>query len=301
MSITRRLKKGLKDPALFVLYLNSKKLLNWMSDEAFIKLLYKCRFGCDLNLDNPRTFNEKIQFLKLKGFKDEYTDLVDKISVRKIVSERIGEKYLVPIVGGPWNSTSDINISLLPEQFVFKCNHDCGSVIVCRDKNTFDFDNAFKKLDKCIKRNYYEQSRERPYKSIKPRIFAEQFISNKDENELVVYKFFNFNGKPRIIQTIQGDKTEKETIDYFDTEWKLLDLRQNFPNSKVPKSKPIHLDEMIQLSEKLSYGFPFIRVDFYDTADGVKFSEFTLYTDAGIEKFHPEKWDTILGEWIKLG
>ena len=300
MKLINRFKKGLLDPCLFVKYLNSKSLLKWMSDEQFVRLLYRSRFGHKLNLVNPKNFNEKIQWLKIYGYKDEYTQLVDKIAARDVIREKIGDEYLIPLVGGPWSSTSEIDISLLPNQFVLKCNHDCGSVIVCKDKNSFDFTKAFSKLDSCLSRNYYEQSRERPYKNIVPKVFAEKFMYNPNEDDLVVYKIFNFNGEPKIIQNIQGDKTENETIDYFDIEWRLLDLRQNFPNSQIPKNKPETLDKMLELAKVLSEGFPFLRTDFYNVMGQIYFSEFTLYTDAGIEEFSPKTWDTILGDWVDL-
>ena len=278
----------------------SRNMLNWMSDEAFLKRKFKLRMGYELDLDNPKTFNEKLQWLKLHDRNPLYTKLVDKYEVRKYIAEKIGEEYLIPLVGGPWNSPEEIDFDLLPDQFVLKCTHDCGSVMVCRDKSKFDIENAKNRLGKHLKRNYSLSCREWPYKGVVPRIIAEKYMEDPSAENLNVYKIFCFNGEPKIFQTIQNDKTPQETIDYFDTEWSLLTLRQNFQNSPVPLKKPATLGKMLELAAKLSSGHAFIRTDLYEINGEVYFSELTFYSDAGFASFEPSDWDDTLGSWIKL-
>lgn len=188
----------------------------------------------------------------------------------------------------------------MPNQFVLKCTHDSGGLVICKDKSKIDWDSVKKKLNASMKHNYYYSLREWPYKHVKPRILAERYMQNKQDEHLSVFKIFCFSGEPAIIQTIQNDKTDYESIDYFDTAWELLDLRQNFPNSEVPVAKPQTLEKMIELARMLSQGFPFIRTDFYEINGEVFFSEFTFYSDGGMAAFHPSKWDLELGKKIIL-
>ena len=164
----------------------------------------------------------------------------------------------------------------------------------------FDFDKAKRELENRIRINYYDHAREWPYKNVKPVIFVEPYVQDGNNDNLPVYKFLCFDGRPRIIQTIQNDKTSNETIDYFDLEWNLLDLRQNYENSAMPLEKPRLLDQMIKVVNTLCKDYPFIRIDLYQVNDSVKFSEFTLFSDAGFERFRPDSWDRILGDWITL-
>ena len=254
--------------------------------------------GKKLNLDNPQTFNEKLQWLKLNDRKPQYTLMVDKYAVKDYVKNKIGEEYIIPTYG-VWNNFDEINFEKLPDNFVLKCNHDSGSVIVCKSKKLLDIKKARKKMNRALKRNYYKAYREWPYKNIKPKIFAEKFLEDGN-NCLMVYKFLCFNGEAKIIQVIQNDKTADECINYYDTNWQLLSLKQNYPNATNDIKPPQKLQQMIKLSNKLSKGFPFLRVDWYETFGVVKFSEFTFYSDAGFAKFEPEEWDLKLGEMIKL-
>ncbi len=273
-----------------------------MSDKLYLKFVYKITFGKKLDLENPQTFNEKLNWLKLYNRNPIYTKLVDKYDVKEYVSNTIGEKYVVPTLG-VWDNVDDIDFQSLPEQFVIKCTHDSGSTVVCRDKKNLDVEALKKKLKKRIKKNMFWWAREWPYKNVKPRIMAEIFMKDGNqqyEGNLTVYKIFCFNGIPKIIQNIQNDKTAEETIDYFDTNWNLLGLRQNFPNSKHPLSNPQTLDEMLVLAETLTKGHPFLRADFYEVNGEIYFSELTFYSDAGMTSFEPEEWDYKLGELIQL-
>lgn len=287
------------DKSMRTLFWNSKGLYNHLNDEKYLRKLFEARIGKKLDLNAPKTFNEKLQWLKLYDRKPEYATMVDKFEVKRYVSSRIGEEYIIPTLG-VWEKYEDIEFESLPKQFVLKCTHDSGGVVICRDKNRFDYLKAKEMLDKHIKRDYYMVWREWPYKNVKPRIIAEQFMKDGENNFLPVYKFMCFHGEPRIIQTIQNDKQPNESIDYFDTEWNLLELRQNYPNSDQPLPKPEKLEKMCQLAKELSKDHAFLRVDFYVINGMIKFSEFTFYSDAGFSNFIPESWDNVLGDWIDL-
>lgn len=281
----------------------SKGLYNRWSDERFIKKKWKLLMGYDLDLVHPHTFNEKLQYLKLNDRNQIYTTMVDKYAVKEYVSNIIGEEYIVPTYG-VWESFDKIDFDSLPNQFVLKCTHDSGGVVICRNKALFDKREAKRRLNKCLKRNYYWVGREWPYKKVKPVIFAEQYIedqeSSKTSRNLNVYKIFTINGKPILIQTIQNDKQPNETIDYFDCEWNLLQMKQNFPNNDNPLPKPKTLETMLILAEKLAKGFVNLRVDFYEANGQVYFSEFTFFSDSGFARFDPPEWDLKLGEMIDL-
>ena len=250
-------------------------------------------------MKNPQTFNEKLQWLKLYNRKPEFTEMVDKYAVRKLVSEKIGKEYLIPLLD-VWNSAEDINFDNLPHQFVLKCNHDSGSVIICKDKDTLDKESVRSKLKQKLSRDMFYWSREWPYKNIEKKIICEKYMQDHTSEVLNVYKIMNFNNGEQIIQVIQNDKTSDESIDYFDTQWNKLNLKQNFPNSQYSLSKPKTLDEMLSLAKKLSEGFPFLRTDFYEINGKVYFSEFTFFSDAGIVEFTPSSWDFELGKRINI-
>lgn len=278
-----------------------KKLFRFVSrilpDKAFLSLKYRLKFGEPMPWKNPVTFNQKIQWLKLYDRKPEYSLMVDKYEAKKLVAGKIGEEYVIPTLG-VWDSFDDIDFSKLPEKFVLKCTHDCGSVVICKDKEKFDIEAARKKLSKAMKRNYYYGEREWPYKNVPARIICEEYIKDNNYEFLPVYKFFCFNGEAKIVQTIQNDKQPNETIDYFDRDWQLLNMRQNYPNSDRPIPEPENLKEMIAIADSLSKGFSFIRVDLYVVNGKIYFSEYTFYSDAGFARFEPSAWDKKLGGWI---
>ena len=282
-------------------------------NESYLCRMWHYRMGYKLDLENPRTFNEKLQWLKLHDRKPIYTTMVDKYVVKSYVAELIGEKYIIPTLG-IWNHFDEINFDSLPKQFVLKCTHDSGGIVIIKDKANFDKKAAKNKLEKSLKRNYFWHEREWPYKDVKPRILAEKYMEDvrttssdsllssslSSEHMLNVYKIFNFMGQPELIQVIQDDKTRHETIDYFDTNWNLFDLRQNFPNSTVHLKRPEQLEKMLTLAKQLSAEHAFLRTDFYEINGDVFFSEFTFFSDSGFAAFEPEKWDKTLGDLIIL-
>ncbi|SDW69880.1 TupA-like ATPgrasp [Kandleria vitulina] len=282
------------------LYLLCREPLSRLLPDAFyLKCKYYMYFGKRLDLRQPKTFNQKMQWLKLNNRKPVFTKMADKIDAKEYVGQAIGYEYVVPMIA-EWKKFEEIDFETLPNQFVLKTTHGCGGMVICKDKKTLDYSKARDILVKSAKGNYFYNGREWPYKNIVPRIFAEEFMQNKEDEVLNVFKIFNFSGKPFLIQVIQDDKTDHETIDYFDTNWKKLDLYQTFPNSKNSVEKPETLDLMLSLAEKLSAGFPFLRTDFYEVNGKVFFSEFTFYSDDGFAPFHPSSWDEKLGEKIDL-
>lgn len=265
----------------------------------FLRIHYRVSIGKRLNFTDPQTFNEKMQWLKLYYHDPVFTIMVDKYEVKDYVSRKIGENYVIPSLG-VYDSFEDINFDELPNQFVLKCTHDSGGIAICKDKSRFDYSKARERLSRSLSRNYYYLGREWPYKNVKPRILVEEYMENKNRSNLDVYKILTFNGIPRIVQTIQNDKTPLESIDYFDSDWNKLDMRQDYPNSTNPLEKPTCLDEMLQLAAILGKGIPFLRVDLYEIDGKVYFSEFTFYSDCGFAPFTPSDWDNTLGSWIQL-
>ena len=270
---------------------------SWLPDKYYIKTKYKQKMHKELDLNNPKTFNEKLQWLKLFNRKPEYTIMVDKYAVKQYVREKIGDEHIIPLIG-VWDSITEIDFDMLPNQFVLKCTHD-GGVFVCKDKKILDIEKAKTWLNYHLKRKYYKWCREWPYKNVKPRIIAEKYIQDDEKPELRVYKLFCFNGVPALIQMITGDKTKDEYINYYDTEWNLLNIKQNFPNGPIDE-KPLCLKELLNLSSIISDNIPFVRTDFYIVNGNILFSEYTFFSDAGFERFHPDDWDYKLGALLRL-
>lgn len=280
--------------------LDRRNVLRILPDKTYLKILYRLKLNKRLDLKNPANFNEKLQWLKLYDRNPLYTRMVDKNLVKEYVANLIGENYIIPTLG-VWNSFDEINFDFLPNQFVLKCTHDSGGLVICRDKRNFDFESAKKKIEQCLKKNYYWRGREWPYKNIVPRIVAEKYMQDGDSEVLPVYKFLCFGGKATIVQTIQNDKTPNETIDYFDREWNLLELRQNYPNSPNPLKKPDKFEKMLEIADYLAKERKsFIRVDLFFINGNIYFSEFTFFSDSGTANFYPNSWDEYLGNMINL-
>ena len=257
--------------------------------------------GKELNLSDPKTYNEKLQWLKIHDRRPEYTTYVDKYKVRDYIAKTIGEEYLVPLLG-VWDNAEDIQFESLPNQFVLKCNHDSGSVIICKDKSKFDINEAKKKLSKCLKKNLYDWCREWPYKNVKPCIIAERYMEDQSTAELRDYKFFCFNGEVKALFVARDRQTpnEETKFDFFDADYNHLDFTNGHPNAKQVPEKPSQFELMKQLAEKLSVGIPHVRVDFYECNGKIYFGEMTFFHWSGMVPFNPEKWDRTFGDWIKL-
>lgn len=268
-------------------------------DKAYLYLDYYQALGKTLHLKHPRTFNEKMQWLKIYNRNPIYATMADKGAVKKYIANILGEQYIIPTYG-IWTKAEDIDFDILPQKFVLKTTHDSSGIIICRDKSLLNRKETIEVLNKRLSRNYFYRHREWAYCNVPPRIIAEEYMEDHDNKSLLVYKVFNFNGQPRIIQVVQNDKTPEETIDYFDVNWNRLKFHQNYPNSKTIPKRPAQLSEILTFAQKLNMGLPFLRTDFYIINNRVYFSEFTFYSDAGLANFEPEFWDLELGRWINL-
>lgn len=272
-------------------------------DALWLKMLYHSRMHRKLNLKHPELFTEKLNWLKLHDRNPKYSRLVDKYEVKQYIRETIGDEYVIPAYG-VWGHFDDIDFDSLPDQFVLKCTHDSGRVFICRDKATFNKEMAKDVLEKSLQHNFYWWTREWPYKAVKPRIIAEKLIYEKDRpsSDLVDYKFYCFNGIVEYCQVIK-DRTTAETIDFFDRNWVHQDFCGLNPNacpSDKPISKPVCLEHMIEVAEKLSHNIPFVRIDLYEIDSCVKFGEITFYPMSGFGCFTPTEYDRILGDKIPL-
>ena len=276
-----------------------KRALRILPDGVYLRLRYLIAFRKPLHLKNPRTFNEKLQWLKLYDRNPEYTRMVDKFEAKKYVAERIGEEYIVPTLG-VWDRFEEIDFDALPDQFVLKCTHDSGGLVICKDKKSLDLDAARRKITSCLKENYYWDYREWPYKNVKPRIIAEPYLRDDETGELWDYKFYTFGGEVKALLIISGRDTPDASGDYFDAEFHHLDMQWGYKNAKTLPAPPKSMEEMIRLAQLLSKSTPELRVDFYEINGKPFFGEMTFFDGGGFEKIVPEKWDRIFGDWVTL-
>lgn len=275
------------------------RLFRIIPDSLYLKIIFYKNIRRTLDLKNPRTFNEKLQWLKINDRNSEYTRLVDKYEVRNYIKEKIGERYLVPLIG-VWNDASEIDFEKLPKQFVLKCNHDSKSVVICKDKSKVDVQGIVKKLNSNLKQNAYYYGREWPYKNVKPRIIAEKYLEDQSNQSLIDYKVLCFNGKARLIQVHSNRGSENYTQDFYDLEWENMGISQGIKLTETPMEKPNFLDEMIHLSEILAKNIIHVRVDWYFVNGQLYFGEMTFYDGSGFVPFLDEKDDILLGDMIDL-
>lgn len=272
------------------------------SDEDYLRIAYKAYVGRDLNIDEPKTFNEKLQWLKLYNRRPEYTVMVDKFLVRDYIAEKIGHEYLIPLLG-VWDNPYEIDFSKLPDQFVLKCNHNSGlGMCICKNKEKLDKKTVIKKLQAGLRQDYFEFSREWPYKNVPRKIIAEKYMEDHDQiNGLLDYKFMCFNGVVKCIFTC-SDRFSKDglKVTFYDTEWNIMPFTRHYPRQNTPEKKPKSFEKMVELAEKLAAGIPFVRIDFYEICGRIYFGEITFFPGSGFEEFSPEEWDKRLGSWIKL-
>lgn len=295
------LKTIIKNPALLFLTLGHREWFNWLEDEMYLKIAYWARMHKRLNLTNPKTFSEKLQWIKLYDRNPLYTQLVDKYEVKPFVEEKIGIEYIIPTLG-IWDNFDDIDFSKLPNQFVLKCTHDSGGLIICKNKEILDIPTTRKIINSCLKHSFFWGMREWPYKDVKPRIIAEKYMEDTQTNELRDYKFFCFDGevKALFIATERQKEGSETKFDFFDAEFNHLPFTNGHPNASTLPEKPKCFNEMIVLASKLSKGIPHVRVDFYEVDGKVYFGEMTFFHWSGMTPFEPEEWDYKFGNWIKL-
>lgn len=272
--------------------------------KLYLKLLFKLKMGYKLDLNDPQTFNEKLQWLKLYANKSEYTNMVDKALAKEYVRPLIGAKYVVPTIG-VWGKPEDIDFEKLPNQFVLKTTDGGGSegVIICKDKSLMSKDVIISKMYKALKQNIYGMLREQPYKNIKKRILAEQYLSDCDNSvngDLNDYKFYCFDGKVTFCEVITGRRTKKQ-IDFFDLNWNHQEFTfDGYDFADVRPLKPDCFDEMVEVASKLCKDKPYSRIDLYVVGGKVYFGEITFFPASGFRGFHPNIWNKRLGDMITL-
>ncbi len=274
------------------------KILKIVPDKIFLKIKYRLKTGRKLNLKNPQTYNEKLQWLKLYDRKDIYTTLVDKYEVKDYISKIIGDEYIIPTLG-VYDNFDDIDFDSLPNEFVIKCTHDSGGLVIVKDKNNFDKEAARKKINASLKNNYYLYHREWPYKNVSPRIIVEKMLECDTNGQLPDYKFFCFDGKVRNM-FVAVDRPNATKFNFYDSEFNKLNVSQHYPNFDYELEKPSNFEKMIELCEKISRNLKHVRVDLYNINGKIYFGEITFYHFGGFEKFSPENFDYEMGKFIDL-
>lgn len=269
--------------------------------EISIRLRFMRKMRRMLDLNNPRTFNEKLQWLKIHDHNPRYPSLIDKQEVKSYIEDKLGKEYVIPTLK-VYETPDEINWDELPDRFVLKCTHDSGGVVVCRDKANFDKSNAMKRLWRHHRRNYYKHSKEWPYKMVRPRVIAEQYMEDRQGcGELRDFKFFCFDGEPKMLFVASDRQSKEETkFDFFDMDFNHLDITNGHPNATSEIEKPATFEQMKIIAAKLSEGFPHVRVDLYDIDGRIYFGELTFYHYSGMVPFKPAVWDETMGSWIKL-
>lgn len=299
MSIKKIIKIFVKEHRELVC--KSITFLRFIPDEFYLRIIYRIKIGKKLRLDNPQTFNEKLQWLKLNDRQPVYTTMVDKYEVKKYVADKIGEKYIIPTIG-VWDHFEDIDFDLLPDRFVLKCTHDSGGLILCEDKSALDLKKAKRKIVRSLHNNYYYIFREWPYKNVRPRIIAEEYMTDGSNIVPEDYKVYCFNGEPKYIVVFHNrfcnEKGLSETV--YDTDWipQGFSMSVHFAVSNIIEDKPECLEELLNICRILCQEIPQVRIDFYIIKQKIFFGEITLYTASGLQKMIPEEMDVVIGKML---
>ena len=299
LHMNNRIIDCLKNPRRIGLGLTTR-FFKWLPDKMYLELLYFFKLGKKLNLKDPKTFTAKLQWLKLYNRHPEYTKMVDKYEVKNYVSEILGKDYIIPTLG-VWEKFSDINFDELPSKFVLKTTHGGGSVgvVICKDKALLNMDNAKKNIEESFKLDIYKMFREWPYKNVPKRIIAEQYMQD-DSGELRDYKFYCFNGEPKVMLLASNRFTE-HNFTYFDMDFHKLPIssRDGKISSEVLE-KPENFDEMKLVAKKLSQGLPHVRVDLYSCNHRIYFGELTFFDGSGYDDMESDEWNLRFGSWLNL-
>ena len=257
--------------------------------------------GYPLDLENPKTFSEKLQWLKVNYRDPIQTVMVDKYEAKNFIAQRVGEQYIIRTLA-VWDSVEDIDFDALPNQFVLKCTHDSGGIVICKDKSSFDREAAKAKLSTSLQRDYSRIAREWPYKDVPRRIIAEEYLSELGSNEILDYKMYCFHGKPKLT-VVCSDRFSKTgtRMNFYDIDWKPMGIHfGHYPPLSTEFPKPATYEEMKRLTAELSKDCPFLRVDFYEIKGRLYIGELTFFPGAGLEQFCPMTKDYELGEWLHL-
>lgn len=295
-----KIKKAIKHPSKVGLRLLDKTAFLF-PDKLFLELKFRLRMHRSLNLENPQGYSDKLQWLKLYYRKPEFTNMVDKVAAKDYVANIIGKEYIIPTIG-VYKSVEEINWDELPDQFVLKCTHDSGGIVVCSDKSKLDIEAAKRKLEHGLKTDYYNQFREWPYKNVPRRLICEEYMVDESGFELKDYKFFCFDGEPKalFIASDRQVKGEETKFDFYDIDFNHLPFRNGHPNATHAIAKPAGFDKMVDIARKLSKGLPHARIDLYDVNGKIYFGEITFFHWSGMMPFEPEEWDYKFGEWLTL-
>lgn len=280
-------------------YLARNYDFRWIPDVWYLKWCYKGNTGRILNLDEPKRFSEKLQWLKLYDRNPMYHTMVDKEAAKEWAARIIGSEHIISTLG-VWERFDDIDFSSMPDEFVLKCTHDSHSVIICHEKGAFDWEAAKSSLEKAMKRKYHFEGRQWPYKNVTPRILAEQYVINDATGDLRDYKFFTFNGEPKVMYVATGRGTNETYADFFDMDYRHLDIAIDHKCAPVCPKKPDTFEEMKKAAALLARGTYQVRVDFYEVNGQFYFGEMTFFHCSGFITFTPDSWDEKLGSWIQL-
>lgn len=304
MSLIKKIKKFLGNKKARFRYLTQKGIYNNLTDAEYLKKAFNIYMGYELDLENPLTFNEKLQWLKLYDRMLEYTIMADKYKVREYIAEKLGEEYLIPLLG-VWESPDDINFETLPKQFVLKCNHNSGKgMYICRDKTKLDIAQVKRNLQSGLDEDYYlTGGREWPYKNIERRVICEQYMNDGESNVLNDYKILCFNGEPKIIEVHKNRFTENHTQNYYDIDWNLIMMSQarefvGMASDNI--EKPKCLEQMIEFSKILAKDICHVRCDWYEIKGRLYFGEITFFQGSGFCAFDDIADDKMLGDYINL-
>ncbi|MDD3944760.1 MAG: ATP-grasp fold amidoligase family protein [Bacteroidales bacterium] len=269
--------------------------------KKYLELIFRYKMGYDLNLKNPRSFSEKLQWLKLYNRNPDYTHMVDKVAAKEYVAGKIGADYIIPTIA-VYDNANQIEWNKLPEQFVLKCTHDSANIVICTDKSTLNRNEAIKQLNKGLKHSFYSCTKEWPYKNVPRKIICEKYMVDESNYELKDYKWFCFNGDPKALYVAsdRNNKEEETKFDFFDADFNHLPIINGHPNSTKQILKPKSFEAMKIIASQLSQGIPHVRVDLYDINGNIYFGELTFFHWSGLMPFEPRSWDYQFGEWLSL-
>ena len=272
-----------------------------LSDEEFLKKVFPKYMGYPLDLENPKTFSEKLQWLKVNYRNPIQTVMVDKHEAKHFIAEHVGSQYIIPTLA-VWDSVEDIDFDALPNQFVLKSTHDSGGIVICKDKSSLDFEAAKAKLSASLKRDYSKIAREWAYQNVPRRIIAEEYISELGKDDLLDYKMYSFHGEPKLTVVCSNRFSKTGTrMNFYDINWEPMGIHfGHYPPLPTEFPKPATYEEMKRLTAELSKDCPFLRVDFYEIKGRLFIGELTFFPGAGFEKFRPMTLDYELGEWLHL-
>lgn len=301
MNTIRKLVKIIIDKNFRTMVLGRRGFYKTMPDDIYLKRVFKCYMGRTLDLENPKTYNEKLQWLKINERRPEFTMMVDKYKVRNYIKQVLGEEYLIPLLG-VWDEPDEIDFNSLPDQFVLKCNHNSGrGMYICTNKKELDVRSVKKNLEKGLKEEYYYAGREWPYKDVPKKIIAEKYMIDPVTKDLMDYKFYCFNGQVKFVMINSDRNSDQPTkADYFDRSFNWLDFRWGYEHSHIKPEKPHDFEKMIEIAEKLSQNMKHVRIDLYYCANKIYFGEITFFDGSGFDKIEPLEWDYRIGSWIEL-